>query len=98
MGIVSRSYITALENGRIRPTAENLKMLAERLGKPLSYFMPDKLEEAVRQLETLLNQTKVYLALGENQSASDVFQVCHGLHVVGWGIRRPGQPHRGVGV
>jgi len=78
-GIVSRSYVTALENGRIRPTAENLKMLAERLGQPLSYFMPDKLEEAVQKLETRLNQTKAHLALGEQRSASDVFQVCTGL-------------------
>lgn len=75
-GIVSRSYITALENGRIRPSAENLKMLAERLGKPLSYFMPDKLEEAVHKLETLLNQTKAYLSLGEHRPAMASFQVC----------------------
>lgn len=75
-GIVSRSYITALENGRIRPTAETLKLLAERLGRPLSHFMPDALEEAARKLETLLNQTKAHLALGDYCAASDAFQVC----------------------
>jgi len=78
-GIVSRSYVTALENGRINPTAENLRLLAERLGQPMSYFMPDKLEEAVHKLDALLNQTKAHLALREHRSALDVFQMCTAL-------------------
>ena len=37
-GLVSRSYIGAVEKGRVKPTAENLQYIAEKLGKPPLIF------------------------------------------------------------
>ncbi len=76
-GIASRTYISAIEIGRIKPSAENLKAIAERLEEHLDYFLPGRLEETLHRFETNLNQAKALLATGELVAASPPH--CHGV-------------------
>ena len=77
--IASRTYISAIELGRIKPSAENLQLIAERLGEPLSYFLPGPADEARQILETTLNQAKGLLAAGKVAEARElVLQVEEG--------------------
>jgi len=77
--IASRTYISAIELGRIKPSAENLRLIAERLGEPLSYFLPGPVDETRQRLETTLNQAKGLLAAGKVTEARElVLQVEEG--------------------
>jgi len=37
----TRAYISAIELGKVRPAMKSLEFMAEKLGKPTSYFMED---------------------------------------------------------
>jgi len=78
-GAVSRSYIGAVEKGRVRPTAENLQHIAEKLGKPLSYFMPDKTELQAQKLEYMLAQARACLGLEDITQAEALYTGCTSL-------------------
>ena len=75
-GKFSRSYIGAIERGRIKPSAENLAVIAEFLGQPLLYFMPQAQEEAETRLLVLLNEVKALLAVKEFDQARAMFEEC----------------------
>ena len=80
-GVCSRSYIAAIENGRItRPSAENLRALAERLGQPVSYFLPDEQESLMQRLEYLLNKAKAHMSLDESEAAQAIFLECENIY------------------
>ena len=79
-GICSRSYISGLESGKIRPSAENLQHIAHRLDKPLSYFLPDERGVLVQRVETLLNQAKVHLAADDVTQAQALFKECQSMY------------------
>ena len=76
--IASRTYISAIELGRIKPSADNLKLIAEKLGEPLSYFLPGPLDEAKQRLETTLNQAKGLLAVGKVVEARELLSMVKG--------------------
>jgi len=49
-GHVSRAFISQLESGAARPSAEILELIASRTGKPISYFTtPGSDQRLVRQ-------------------------------------------------
>jgi len=75
-GKVSRSYIGAVERGEVRPTAENLQFIAERLGRPLSYFLPDTTEVLAKKLKCMLAQAKAYLILESTDEAQVLYREC----------------------
>lgn len=79
-GICSRPYISGIETGKIRPTAENLQAIANRLGKPMSYFLPDEKEDLAQRIKALLNQAKVHLAADDVTHAQALFEECQGLY------------------
>ena len=79
-GICSRSYIAGLESGNIRPTAENLQGLANRLVKPMSYFVTDERGVLTQRLETMLNQAKAHLSLDDVAHAQALFQECQSMY------------------
>lgn len=79
-GICSRSYIAGLESGNIRPTAENLQALANRLVKPMSYFVTDERGVLTQRLETLLNQAKAHLSLDDVVQAQALFRECQSIY------------------
>src|SRR5258708_17574192 len=43
----TRAYVSAIELGKVRPAMKSLEFMADKLGKPTSYFLED--EEADRR-------------------------------------------------
>ena len=78
-GKVSRSYIGSVERGEVRPSAENLQFLAEKLGKPLSYFLPDEAEVLADKLKCMLAQAKACLIIEDVDEAQALYQECASL-------------------
>src|SRR2546423_12893079 len=37
----TRAYVSAIELGKVRPAMKSLEFMADKLGKPTSYFMED---------------------------------------------------------
>lgn len=68
---LSRQTLHQMETGKIRPSIESLKVIAERLGRPVSSFLvappdddkPASLEGRVRRLEELCQRHEYELAL-----------------------------------
>ena len=73
---LSRSYIGAVESGRVNPSLDKLKLIAERLGKPVSCFVPDEQEILSDRLETMLSQARALLGVKEWSQAKDLFDEC----------------------
>src|SRR5437588_11299814 len=46
----TRAYVSAIELGKVRPAMKSLEFLADKLGKPTSYFLEDA-EAERRRLE-----------------------------------------------
>src|SRR5439155_10108422 len=44
----TRAYVSAIELGKVRPAMKSLEFLADKLGKPTSYFMEDEAAEKRR--------------------------------------------------
>lgn len=42
---ITRAFVSQIENGRCEPSPATLRVLAERLGKPLSYFLEEHADE-----------------------------------------------------
>src|ERR1041384_3488995 len=45
----TRAYVSAIELGKVRPAMKSLEFMADKLGKPTSYFMEDAEAERRRQ-------------------------------------------------
>src|SRR4029077_6801200 len=45
----TRAYVSAIELGKVRPAMKSLEFMAEKLGKPTSYFMEDAESNRRRQ-------------------------------------------------
>ena len=60
----TRAYVSAIELGKVRPAMKSLEFMAERLGKPTSYFLEDaqadrrrrERELEIRSAEALLSR------------------------------------------
>ncbi len=69
---ITRNMLSLIENGAARPSMKTLSLLAQRLGKPVSYFLEENTQdpselitsaEALRQVEAaLLEKKTVYAA------------------------------------
>ena len=40
-GLITRNMLSQIENGNARPSMDTLQQLAQRLGKPVSYFLEE---------------------------------------------------------
>jgi len=72
---LTRNMLSQIENGSARPSMKTLGYLAERLGKPISWFLEEKPVDA-SNLEAL-EQARTALALGDTDAlrrALDKFQ------------------------
>jgi len=49
----TRAYVSAIELGKVRPAMKSLDFMAEKLGKPTSYFMEDAEAERRRQEQSV---------------------------------------------
>ena len=45
----TRAYVSAIELGKVRPAMKSLEFIAARVGKPVSFFVLDEVEEARRK-------------------------------------------------
>ena len=79
-GKFSRSYIGAIESSKTKPSAENLMIIAERLGKPLTYFIPDERDILSTKLEVKINQAKGLIEVNELTQAQALFEECRCMY------------------
>jgi tetratricopeptide (TPR) repeat protein len=49
----TRAYVSAIELGKVRPAMKSLDFMAEKLGKPTSYFMEDAQADRRRQEQSV---------------------------------------------
>lgn len=67
-GDVSRTFIHFVEQGRSRPSQEVLDMIAERTGKPVSWFLagvrpsPEPVQDVATQLTALAGRLRRVMA------------------------------------
>lgn len=59
---ITRNMLSQIENGTARPSMQTLEILAERLGKPLSWFLDEK--TLLSNNTGLIRQTREALASG----------------------------------
>src|SRR5437764_33293 len=76
----TRAYVSAIELGKVRPAMKSLEFMAERLGKPTSYFLEDpqadrrrlEREFEIRSAEALLSRQTAAQAI---QRATPLLEV-----------------------
>jgi len=89
----TRAYVSAIELGKVRPAMKSLDFLAEKLGKPTSYFLEDtkadrrrqERELEIRSAEALLNRQTAAQAIDAAapllESATSPAERCR-LHLI----------------
>ena len=89
----TRAYVSAIELGKVRPAMKSLEFMAEKLGKPISYFMEDAeanrrrqdRELEIRSAEALLNRQTAAQAIERAapllESASSSTERCR-IHLI----------------
>lgn len=70
-GLCSRSCISELERNKRNPSVESLKLLANRLGKPISFFVTDQRTLSTLQVKCLLAQANGYIYAGKVVQAEE---------------------------
>ncbi len=71
----TRAYVSAVELGKIQPSVKSLEYLADRLGKPVSYFMEDPSEGQRRQeREFEMLRAKDLIARGQASEAITIVE------------------------
>jgi len=69
LGLLSRSYICELERNKRRPSLATVRALAERLGKPIDYFLEDE-QQAVRARASIrIDQAYSLVGVGDRLGA-----------------------------
>ncbi len=56
---LTKSYVSQVELGRVRPSRKALEMMAQRLGKPLGYFLDN--DDDIRTVTVLLQASEALL-------------------------------------
>jgi tetratricopeptide (TPR) repeat protein len=68
----TRAYVSAIELGKVRPAMKSLEFMADKLGKPASYFLED--EEADRRRQERELEIRSAEALLNRQTAAQAIQ------------------------
>ena len=73
---ITRNMLSLIEHGNARPSMKTLRCLAQRLGKPISYFLEDEAEDpgSLTQSAEALRQAKEALAEGKDIYASQLLR------------------------
>src|SRR5260221_1977953 len=80
----TRAYVSAIELGKVRPAMKSLEFLADKLGKPTSYFLEDEAAEKRRsERVALVARSNQLISEGK---ASDAIGLLEGL------LKRPVSP------
>jgi tetratricopeptide (TPR) repeat protein len=73
----TRAYVSAIELGKVRPAMKSLDFMAEKLGKPSSYFLEDAKADRRRQEREL--ETRSAEALLSRQTAAQAIELASPL-------------------
>jgi len=76
-GTFSRSFISELERNKRRPSAESLRVIAKRLGKPLDYFLEDEHQVLYDRAVLLINQASSSIGLNDIAKAKLILEQLH---------------------
>src|SRR5438034_3821980 len=94
-GACSISFVSMVEHDLVRPSLATLKVLAERLGKPLSHFLDD---EAAPSAQVQLHHAEALLRQHRFAEALEAFTAAsappHTADQARWALGA-GQAHRG---
>lgn len=73
---ITRNMLSQIENGAAKPSMNTLRYLAERLGKPLSWFLDDQAEQHSSLIEahTLLRKAQEVLKEGKEIYAAELLE------------------------
>lgn len=76
---ISRAALSQIEQGRIRPTAETLLLIGQRLGRPISDFLVPGQEQVLEassgaQLQFQLDDLERLCAMGDWRAALEVYE------------------------
>ncbi len=66
----SKSYVSAVELGKIRPSVGSLQLIATRLGYPVSYFLDEGMSDEVELRRVSFAAASYYLAGGDPTGAA----------------------------
>lgn len=80
LGFLSRSYICELERNKRRPSTETIRGLAERLGKPLGYFLEDEQQQAIDKATLQLSQVRSLIGIADLAGARSVLESLQNTH------------------
>ena len=71
---ITRNMLSQIENGAARPSMTTLGYLAQRLGKPISYFLEDEGDSALLGALQKLRQAEDALAEGKHRLAERILE------------------------
>jgi len=67
----TRAYVSAIELGKVRPAMKSLEFMADKLGKPTSYFLEDA-ESERRRLEMTATVARSNQLISEGKAADAI--------------------------
>ena len=74
---ITRNMLSLIEHGAANPSMKTLRVLAQRLGKPISYFLEDGADDpaALTQSADTLRQAREALTAGKNLYAAQLLEL-----------------------
>lgn len=75
---ITRNMLSQIEHGTARPSMKTLAYLAERLGKPISYFLEDAVDTAALEDLSKLRQAEEALQQGRHRLAAELLETVNG--------------------
>src|SRR5438034_8065218 len=61
-GLATKGFISQVERNRATPSLPKLRVIAERLGQPLSYFVTDRPPQLLDRKSTRLNSSHTVIS------------------------------------
>jgi len=71
----TRAYVSAIELGKVRPAMKSLEFMADKLGKPTSYFLEDEAADRRRQEQAaLVARSNQLISEGKASEAATILE------------------------
>lgn len=75
---ITRNMLSQIEHGTAKPSMKTLQYLAERLGKPVSYFLEDDRDNEALEDLTKLRRAEEALTQGKHRYAAELLEGVNG--------------------
>lgn len=76
--VITRNMLSQIEHGTAKPSMKTLQYLAERLGKPVSYFLEEEFDTSLQEDLNRLQSAQTALTQGKHRLASDILEGVQG--------------------